>query len=322
MTTVVVYPLSGYVNRLQALVSAQLLAADLDDALLRVCWLPDPAAPAEATDVLDAARWSDRLVSDDDVRAMCGIDRASIPTYLSVDQEAKRITLAGYDLGEQHFIPALRAAVDAMPDVRHIVIAAGGKYTLDGDSELTAEQTRRFRTRRQQAYAALALNPLVEAAAREAISAHAPYVALHLRYSDRNMQAPRARAISPAVEAVADATGVRRVFIASDTTDSRARWTQRVRAVGLDPWSVDPGEYPRSDPRSALGALIDWRILGGSAAMVYFAASSFAEEAAVASGHVDDSIGLETNKGRAALLAAAQWAKAAATYPQRHWVKR
>jgi hypothetical protein len=199
-----------------------------------------------------------------------------------------------------------------------VVIRAGGKFTLDGGAVLSSDEARAFARRRHDSYQALPLHPDIEGPAAEAAVTHDPFVGLHLRYSDRSHQAPMRKAIAPAVRELAQRTGASSVFVASDVRAERERWLAKARAMGLDPWSMDQGDYPRSDPRSATGALVDWRILTRSVGLVYFAESSFAEEAAVASAGLDVSIGLPASRAQALFARGAEYANAALTYPRRH----
>ena len=189
---------------------------------------------------------------------------------------------------------------------------------LEGDAELTEVQDREFRRRRASAYEALQLNPEIDSHAVARIQQHRPFLGLHLRYSDRNHQAPTRRQISAAVEQLTEDSGLTSLFIASDTRSEQERWSIIARESGLEPWSAAPVTLDRSDPRSALGALIDWRILGGSEAMVFFSESSFAEEAAVATGHWEDCRGLASSSSRSLWVRVSTLARAAQTYPRRH----
>lgn len=318
---VVVRPLSGYANRLQAIVSAALLAEDLEGELL-VCWEESDVAPVPATAILGPAWCAAHLRTTEEIVERTGVDPTSVPPYLTAREDSRSITLAGKDRGEQHFMPALRDALAGMPDAASITLSAGGRFVLDGDAELTSDQERAFRVRRFHGYSELPLHPEIERAAAVA-AGRSPYVGLHLRYSDRSTQTPWTRSIGPALERVASIAQTTSVFIASDFARERDRWTSRAEAMGLSPWSVDHGDFPRADPRSARGALVDWRILTRSDAMVYFAASSFAEEAAVASGHADVSIGLGASAARQRWMRGRQYGQALVTYPRRHhWFER
>lgn len=313
---VVVRALSGYANRLQAIVSSALVAEDLGAELI-VCWEESPVAPVPAAAVLDPGWCAAHVRSAAEIRDRLGVDPTRVPDYLAIDTHSRVITLAGLDRGEQHFMPSLWHALAGLPDVGIVVLSAGGKFTLDGDAVLTLDQEQRFRARRAAAYTDLRLHPEIEARAAIATQ-HQPFVGLHLRYSDRSTQTPWSRDIAPAVMSRAESEGTAAVFVASDTAAQRQRWTERLQQLGLAPWSADPGVYPRSDPRSAVGALVDWRILTRSQAMVYFAASSFAEEAAVASGRFDASTGLTASPTRTAWVRTGQYVEAARTYPRRH----
>ena len=124
--------------------------------------------------------------------------------------------------------------------------------------------------------------------------------------------------MTPAIPVTLLYGGLTSLFIASDTAKERLRWIAITREMGFAPWTVDPGSLLRGDASAAIGALIDWRILGGSQAMVYFAESSFAEEAAVATGNFDSSIGLRASSGRVLQVKAGEYVNALVSYPRRH----
>lgn len=316
---VVIRPLSGYINRLQAIVSAQLLAEDIG-ADLWIDWQPSDVAPVSMDVILDPDFCNRHGRSSHEVRTSLGVDPAHLPDHLHEDTRAGVVTLAGRDRGEQAFMPALNGAWRS-GRFEAIVVAAGGKFTLLGGEQLSGDQALRFQDRRREAYARLPLNPGIEERAAEALVGRAPFIAMHLRYSDRSLESPWSRHVASSLSHLRQATGIENLFIASDTPHARQRWTKRADAMGLRPWSTSPPDVPRSDPRSAWGALVDWRVLTRSSGMVFFAASSFAEEAAVASGHMNRSIGLAATSSRRIWMQGRQWARAAITYPSRHgWI--
>ena len=309
-------PLSGYINRLQAIISAQLLADDLE-ADLWVDWRPSEVTPVPIDGVLDPHFCEHFSKSTAEIITATGVDPAAIPRYFHADDDSGIITLAGVDRGEQVFMPSLKRAWNT-GTYSTLVISAGGKFTLDGSKTLTREQQREFRARRHQAYSELRLHPGVEEAAESELAKRGPFLALHLRYSDRSVESPWSRRIAPAVKQLSKSTGVKSLFVAADTQRARQEWMHRALALDLHPWSTAPVDAPRSDPRSAWGALVDWRLLTRSAGMVYFAASSFAEEAAVASGAFDVGIGLRSGPLRKAFMRCREYTHAALTYRERH----
>lgn len=314
---VVVRPLSGYANRLQAIVSAQLLAAEIQ-AEFWVDWEPSDVAPVPMDAVMDPAFCRVHARRRSFILNALGVDPAKIEPYLHLDNARGIVTLAGLDLGEQHFMPDLSRMLSRTPDVHAIVISAGGKFTLSGDSRLTPQQECDFRSARWNAYQRMLFHPEIEDAAEALMQQHPSFMALHLRYSDRSRSSPWRWQIDRALREVASRSDASEIFLASDSFRERQFWLEKVAGLGLTPWTVASLETQRSDPRAAHGALVDWRILSRSAAMVYFSASSFAEEALVASGAFNQSIGLAASAPRRAWMVTRQLADAARTYPDRH----
>ena len=109
------------------------------------------------------------------------------------------------------------------------------------------------------------------------------------------------------------------MFVAADTPASRLRWLDEARALGLTGWSAPEPEFDRTSVQAAVGAMIDWRILGMSRALVYSRESSFGEEAAVAADAVGTSIPLSASSQRQRARRAAAVGRSLAHYPQRRW---
>lgn len=315
---VIVVPLSGYANRFQAIASASIIADDLG-ARLAIDWVPDTAAPAPADVVFDPS-FLTAVRGANDKLDEGAVDLESIPLYVDVDEAARAITVRGHLLGEQHFMPHLRTLLEQHPAMERIVFVAGGKFTLAAGETLTDAEAASFRRRRTDFYRWLRLHPTVEAEAAQAAATHAPYIGLHLRYSDRNHQAPTRRQVRGALRQIRQRSQLTSLFIASDDAEQREYWMTESRELGFEPWAAPQSAFARSDPRSTQAALTDWRILGSSEAMVFFAESSFGEEAAVASGHYDDSIGLTASRARTSWVSWKELARAAITYPKRHWI--
>lgn len=310
MPRVLVIPVSGYINRLQAIASAALLAEDIG-AELSICWIPDAVAPVPAERVLAESLCAGRLVDADEVRAMSGVDPQEVPRYLN--GRGDTITLAGHDRGEQAFMAELASMLTAQPP-EHLVIRAGGRYflPLHGATETS------FRQRRHAFYRAPILATAIEVEADHQAAQHDPYIGLHLRYTDRAHQAPTSRAITRALRDVVERTGIRSVFIASDTAAARATWVERLQRKGLSPWIAAHESWDRAVAGSEFAAMVDWRLLTRAAGLVYFAESSFAVEAAVASLGHDHSVALAPSPLRSAAVRGFTLVRAAVTYPRRH----
>ena len=310
---VVLIPRNGYVNRLQAFVSAQILAERLG-AQFKVAWEPQTAAPDSVKAVLDLDHWQDHLIKAAGVLPK-GLSLDSVPIGLNhVSDNA--LLLAGGMKGEQEFIPQLRR--ELVKDPSEIILVAGGKFWLDGSSVLSASQASEFRRQRFNKYSQMHLNSKIESQAQQFI-ADLPeeYVGLHLRYSDRNVQAPLGRTIERAVAQRRSEVGDT-LFLCGDDENRLASWERSLANKG---WNVRVNRSPQhlaSSDRPAT-ALVDWRILSSATQVVFFSESSFGEEAAVASGHFDESVGLAPSRVRAQVLRATTYLRNAVTYPSRHW---
>lgn len=309
---VVLFPLNGYINRLQAYVSADLIAREFGSELV-VAWEQERVAPAEVQDILDLEATNATFI-DASMAQERGWDRHQIPVGIT-QAGPGRVLLAGGMGGEQVLMPQL-ARMIRDGEVSELVIAAGGKFTLHGDASLTPAQAVMFRNERCTSYATLRLNHEIEDQAERAIASRGrPFLGLHLRYSDRNAQAPSRYMIKNALRLALASTG-QDVFIASDSRDVIGYWSTWITRRGAQCWNIQ-SQSPRSHSRGAIDALIDWRILGHSDAVIYFAESSFGEEAAVATGHFDESHALPASAIRSRAVALSEFTRSAVTYPAR-----
>ena len=328
---VIIIPLSGLVNRLQAMASATILARQTG-ARLSVCWQRQRAADIDAPDVFDADYCDAHLMTAEQLRAETGIDADNVPAGLAHHDGI--VTLAGHTRGEQVYMSELASIINGLTTPTTLVIRAGGKYILPGTGRIDASSTRdrrqsgpsddlsTFRELRREWYQRIPLKADILATAEATATNRQPTMGLHLRYTDRSHQAPRDAQIERAIRVLAERTGLTTMLIASDTPARRDRWGQRLNALGISPWHAEHVAMDRTSVAGAHGALIDFLLLARTAGMVYFAESSFGEEAAVASGAFDVSIGLPTSRAVTATAAVRQLATSAVTYPKRHgWLR-
>lgn len=316
MKRVVIVPRNGYVNRLQAMVSARLLADQLG-ATFHAVWEPESAAPASWRSIFDATD-PPALFEDPNILSGLGIGLSPAATGIS-DASKSTVFLAGGMVGEQHFMPALKARLEK--HWQQLVIVAGGKFTMRGPSVLSPDAARFFATERREIYRSISFNSAIRDIVDEGLRNNPdPYLAIHLRYSDRNVQAPSRRQIRRAVRGAVDA-GLVKAFLASDTPKQLSAWQSVLIDSGFDTWALGQLQAPRSEAQGAVRALADWLVLGEASYLVYFASSSFGEEAAACllGGR---SIPLETSALRTWGVQTSTLVRAALTYPQRHWVRR
>ena len=312
--TVVVVPQSGYINRLQAIASAAVLADELETDWC-VVWRPSSVAPATATQVFDTSFVGRRFRSEHEISESYGVDFDHIPLYLSEDRNNAVLYLRGHDRGEQAFMEDLRARLRGRPSLRCLVIVAGGKFDL-----LSPERSAEAVARRRDFYRRLRFVPAIEERVESLTQGRSPFVGLHLRYTDRSLQSPSRKAISRAVVRLAETQETSQVFIAADSLTIRDLWIDRLRSCGLEPWFQNLAAIDRSSGAAVVDAITDWRILTRARAVAYFRESSFGEEAAVGSGAFGASVGIRASGGRLLSNRARYHWSNLVTYPRRHWL--
>lgn len=312
-----VYPRSGYTNRLQAIASAAILARQLG-ARFQICWEPEDVVPGDALETFTGAFCDEYVLNADQVRSDFDFRREDLPRYLNVDPARRLVVLAGHDRGEQVFMSELSAALTEPCSPTTLVIIAGGQFFLPPEGKAEQDWQAEFRELRRRFYKSLPLNAAIEGCVSNSLAGREPFLGLHLRYSDRAHQAPLEAEIRRALINIQDASGLTSVFIASDTAKARTRWVAECKTLGLQPWFIEQDAWDRSKTGSGHAALVDWRVLGHSQRLVYFSESTFAVEAAVAAGAYERSIPLAPNLRQGAAVKSRELIRAAVTYPKRH----
>lgn len=306
---VVVVPRNGYVNRLQSWASADILARQFEIPL-RIAWEPEVVAPAVPTELFDPGLVEETFWDRPRLDALLGTDHERWPRYLTHDRERRLILLAGHDRGEEPFMGELSSIIATLDSPTTLVLIAGGKFHLP--------QTQSFTRQRSLFYARLPWHTDLDRRVQAELDQHPSYVALHVRGTDRSLEAPTRRAIRTGLLALADSSAERSLFIAADSPQSRDLWRDSASALGFVPWSVSAIDHDRSKAATGRDAMLDWRLLGHSQALVYTAASSFGEEAAVATGNVTACVPLAATVLRQRVRRAASVLRAISTYPERH----
>jgi hypothetical protein len=292
---VIVVPRNGYINRLQAMASAAILS-DSIGADFRVCWESDSVAPATYEALFNLSSFPPgTFINSHEVEEILGCSLSEFPRYVTgllVPRVGQIVTLAGHDRGEQPLIDELARVVGDTSPVT-LIIAAGGRFSLDVGSQPVTWDSPEFQVNRAKWYQKILFAPEIESQCSN--SFRQPSIGLHLRYSDRSHQAPSRREISTAVLKLVESTGIKRVFIASDSLTERARWLEKLRGLGLDAWSYVSDTPSGSTNSLDLAAMIDWRFLSRTSGSVFFSESSFGHEAAVASNCFQSSVSLNPN---------------------------
>ena len=305
---VIVIPRNGYANRLQAWASAQILA-DQVSAPLRVLWEPESVATTPAESLFSADLIDEQFVSTDEVTSLLGMPHVDFPRYLTHHADRGILVLAGHDRGEETFVRELGRLLNGLSQPTTLVIIAGGLFRLPGSSDAEAGRRSFYRQLRWSA----PLDDLVESVE----GGRPPYAALHVRQTDRSLQAPTEREMRRGLSRVSALIPERSLLICADTEAARVQWAAIGRELGFDPWSIEGVEFDRGSVDNGIFALLDWRLLSSASGVVHAAASTFSTEAVIAGGVAATSVPLQAGtliKTRRRVRSAVE---SIVTYPER-----
>lgn len=306
---VVLVPRNGLGNRLQAWASAAILAAQLD-VPLKVMWEPEAPAPARPEDLFAAEALDRSFVDRQWLDRLLGVPHETLPRYLTVDSGSRSVILAGHDRGEQVFMPAMMGTLADASEARSLVIIAGGLFCLDSSQD--------FLMQRSMFYRSIPWAMELHETARSQAARHSPYTALHIRQTDRSLEAPTTATIRRGLATLASRVSDRRLFIAADTPEGRELWARESKRQGFLPWMSQDTVFERTVTSGALSSAVDWMLLAGATVIAYPSASTFSAEAAVASGNADVSIPMQASPRRQRMRVWHMHARNALTYPVRH----
>lgn len=279
---VVIVPRNGYGNRLQAWASADVLAHDLGVPAY-VIWEPQPVATATPLALFSADIVASRFLTSEDFVHMGGVVHEDMPRYLTRATSGV-ICLAGHDRGEQVFMADLLAMLADSPHAHTLLIIAGGNFHLPGRRNVLQSRYEFYRT--------LAWSTTVEERTRAALTSQPSFTGLHIRGTDRAITAPRHHQIVHALMQLRDDRTDSSLFVAADTADSRSLWLETAQSLGFHAWASQATVFERGEVTAGVDAIVDWIVLGESRRLIYARESSFGAEAAVASGHWNESIPL------------------------------
>lgn len=288
---VIAVPRNGYANRLQTMASTSILASEFG-AEFSVCWLVERAAPAPH-DVIFSPATSLKFEPEEALIDLLGHQIADFPRYVNWTKVAgaeSLVTFAGHDRGEQPLMAELLDCVTTIdPDA--VVVLAGGRFSTEAEDLSNDWDSEIFREERARFYDALEFADVIDSTVTKLTNQ--PFIGLHLRYSDRSHQVPSRSTIRKAILNLSEQSGLSRVFIASDSGNELNYWFNELPSMGLTPWTVPQPSFQGLGYSTDIHAIVDWRILAKAKCFVYFSASSFGYEAAVAGRSFNSSIGLD-----------------------------
>ncbi len=312
---VIIVPRNGYINRIQAWASSAILASELG-ANCSVMWESEPVAGAAASDFFREDALTSTFISAHELTSLLGQSHDSMPRYLTVLESQGVVVLAGHDRGEQAFMIELAALLDSHPTLHTLVIIAGGIFSLPG--------TTSFREKRGNFYAALPWSQAIldRLSSLTQQNVKPSYLALHIRGTDRSIDAPTDTSIATVLKELLASQEIRSLFIAADSSESLNYWVERTTSLGYLPWSLQVRTLDRSSVIAGIDAMADWISLGNSQSLIYSATSSYAHEAAVATGNFESCISLQAGAARKSLRKVVRVGQDVVLYPSRHgWLR-
>jgi hypothetical protein len=273
MREILIIPVNGYLNRLQAVASTYSLSLELG-ACFKVLWLKDSIASTDLSSLFAEEFIQKYFVDLCYVSTKYSInDILDIPLYLNIDEERKVITLVGHDKGEQFFMNQLNLLVNNIEYKDFsIIIKAGGKFSLSNAPDFI--ENRRF-FYNNILFASDIYNFVNQKKFK------LPYLGLHLRTTDRSIHSPTRRQLINYLLKLQQELGINHVFLASDNSNYDAKFTKNLNALGFDVFKANTDILDRIHPEAGRQAMIDWLILSRSVATAYHKDSSFSQEAAI-----------------------------------------
>lgn len=281
--TLIIIPVNGYINRLRAIASAFHLSDELGIPL-KIYWKTEDIARTSYLEIFEDSFIESYFITTNNFKEDSDFDLDSIQPYLNIHRNHKIITLAGFDKGEQFFIPEI---VELLKDPVYyeyqLIIKAGGKFALELNEDFDLARSAFYRHIK---FNVSILNYV------DTISLPDSYIGLHLRTTDRSLTAPSNRQLIQGCLSLSKYLAVKNIFVCSDDLSYAEQISTLLIKNNLHVFSSNAAVVDRSNSSSAFFAITDWIILSGSTATVYHGESSFSQEAKLLNKNPDLSMDL------------------------------
>jgi hypothetical protein len=292
-------PRNGLGNRLQAITSAIVLSQDLD-AEVRILWSEESQLPLKAEQVFSSSTLSELF--EECTEPQISLLLSEIPEFLTTSEETGQIFLRGNRLGEQKFMKKISELIRLNANYKQITIVAGGQFELNRNRKLVQRQLK-FQERRQHVYEKLIFNEAINDYADSMLrSLTKPYIALHLRGTDRANQSISDHLLVRESIRIDKKINTGSFLIVGDSADRIAKVKRLFEAESISPQLSPVKELTRTSLTGSRMAIQDWILLKNAAVIVASSTSTFAVEAAVAGGIYEKSVFLKPNLAKRARI--------------------
>jgi hypothetical protein len=292
-------PRNGLGNRLQAITSAIVLSKDIG-ADVRILWSEETQLPLKAGEVFSSSTLSKLFeeCTEPQIRLLLN----EIPEFLTTSEETGQIFLRGNRLGEQKFMKRISELIRSNANYKQITIVAGGQFELNRKRKLTRKRLE-FQERRHVAYENLIFSQAINDDAETMLSSLTmPYIALHLRGTDRANQSISDRLLVRECLRLNKKVKTGSFLIVGDSADRIAIVRRLFESSSISPQLSPVKELTRTSSTGSRMAILDWILLKNAAVIVASSTSTFAVEAAVAGGLYEKSVFLKPNLAKRARI--------------------
>lgn len=283
---VIIVPVNGYINRLQAIASASAIASQIGWEF-QICWLPEDGIVCPGEVLFSPEYIRDSTISESDFRSIFGFAPLETPNWLTYTDSD--IYLRGHVRGEQAFMKDLGKLLRIDAARQRLVIVAGGRFFLDKFDSRPDSLTNQIinQNQRRNYYQMVTWSEDIQNGLAGNLSMLPDrYIGLHIRTTDRSIEKPSISQLRRQLRHSHVVSGIKAVYIAADSEVARDHWADIADELGLEPnYQESVLGHTRSDREAAISAVIDFLTLGHSSALVYTPQSSFGHEACVMSGY-------------------------------------
>jgi len=273
-----VIPRNGLGNRLQAITSAIFLSETIG-AETKVSWGTEPLFPLEADSIFAPeciSQYFDSITTKEIEEEL-----QTIPEFLSVKNE--EIFLRGNRLGEQRFMPKVKDLLSASDRIRKITLVAGGQFDLN--TKRIQKKSSEFHKQRRGVYNKLIFSEeILDQLKKMTISLDSPYIAVHLRGTDRANQFISNELMIQACRKLMISKEVPNLLIVGDSSVRIREVQQQLSSQSILAQTSPINLIERESGQGTINAILDWLLLKNAIAIVTSEGSTFAFEAAVAGG--------------------------------------
>ncbi len=247
---------------------------------MKILWGKESLLPLKAEEVFSQST----LESFFDLVPKAEIDSILEETPQFLTTVTDQIFLRGNRLGEQKFMRKIRKLLVSKQVYKQMTIIAGGQFELNRQL-ISRKNNKRFQERRTDVYKEIEFTEEINSEAKRMMQElNQPYIALHLRGTDRAHQAIPDELLIQASIRQSKRMGIESLLVVGDSAERISKVAQLFRERSIAPQISPVHELARTTSSGAKMAILDWLLLKNAASIVASENSTFAVEASVAGG--------------------------------------